>query len=358
MIYVAVFNGLILLRYSLMRMVSLRGQLYAPLLATLFLFSAFRFEVGCDWTGYLNQFYVYGSLNFAESLVQREGLWTSLFVFQNWLGLPYPWINVFSSLIFFYGVHVLARRQPDALAFLILLFPILIINMPMSGIRQGAAIGMMCIAFAAFIDRSLWRFVLMTVLASLLHSSAIVFLLLAPMVTGNYSRQRLFLSLLLVIPGALVLMSGEAAEVATSRYIGTGVDAAGAAFRVGLLMLTAVFFLLFLKRKWATTFPDDFKLVMIGALMMAAMFVLVPISSVIGDRLGYYLVPIQAMIFARIPFLPIRQNRAVYVALPYLGLLTVFVVWTSLSGHFQQCYLPYQTWLFGYPEFSGAIFEF
>jgi EamA domain-containing membrane protein RarD len=97
---------------------------------------------------------------------------------------------------------------------------------------------------------------------------------------------------------------------------------------------------------------------MIGALMMAAMFVLVPISSVIGDRLGYYLVPIQAMIFARIPFLPIRQNRAVYVALPYIGLLTVFVVWTSLSWHFQQCYLPYQTWLFGYPEFSRAIFEF
>jgi hypothetical protein len=356
MIYFAVFSGLIFLRYALMHQTKLCGQLYVPLLIGFLLFSGFRFEVGCDWTGYLNQYYVYRTVSFADLMNAREPLWVGLFTLQAWIDLPYPWINVFSSLIFFYGVHVLARRQPDALAFLILLFPILIINMPMSGIRQGAAIGMMCIAFAAFIDRSMWRFVLMTLLASLLHSSAIVFLLLVPLVTGNYSRQRLFLSLLLAIPGAFILVSGDAAEVATSRYIDTGVDAAGAAFRVGLLALTAVFFFLFLKRKWATTFPDDFKLVMVGALMMAAMFVLVPISSVIGDRLGYYLIPIQAMIFARIPFLPIRQNRAVYVALPYLGLLTVFMVWTSLSGLFQQCYLPYQTWLFGYPHFSRAIF--
>jgi hypothetical protein len=358
MLYVGLTNLLFLLRYALAGLGAMRKQIYFVVLVALFVFSAFRFEVGCDWGGYRNQFYVYGSLNLAESLVQREVLWTSLFVFQNWLGLPYPWINVFSSLIFFYGVHVLARRQPDALAFLILLFPILIINMPMSGIRQGAAIGMMCIAFAAFIDRSMWRFVALTVLAALFHSSAIIFLMLTPFVSGNYSRQRLMLSLLVALPGGLVLMSGEAAEVAKSRYIDTGVDAAGAAFRAGLLMLTAVFFLVFLKRKWATTFPDDFKLVMIGAFMMTAILVLVPISSVIGDRFGYYLVPIQAIMFARIPFLPFRQNRAVYVALPYLGLLTFFMVWTSLSWHFQQCYLPYQTWLFGYPGFSRNIFEF
>jgi uncharacterized membrane protein YdcZ (DUF606 family) len=277
-------------------------------------------------------------------------------VFQNWLGLPYPWINVFSSLIFFYGVHILARRQPDPMAFLVLLFPILIINMPMSGIAQGTAIGLMCIAFAAFIDRSMLRFIALTVLASLFHSSAIVFLVLSPLVSGSYSYRRVFMALLLAIPSGLILLSGGAAEVAISRYIDSGVDAAGAVFRVGLFVLTAIFFLLFFKRKWAAAFPDDFKLVMIGVLMMVAMFVLVPISSVIGDRLGYYLIPIQAMIFARIPFLPIRQNRAVYVALPYIALLTVFLVWTSLSRHFQICYLPYQTWLFGFPDFSRAVF--
>ena len=70
------------------------------------------------------------------------------------MGLPLPSFAIsLSSAIFFLGVHVLARRQPDPLGFLVLLFPILIINMPMSGIRQGAAIGLLCIAFVAFIDR-------------------------------------------------------------------------------------------------------------------------------------------------------------------------------------------------------------
>ncbi|NBB99157.1 MAG: EpsG family protein, partial [Alphaproteobacteria bacterium] len=78
-------------------------------------------------------------------------------------------------------------------------------------------------------------------------------------------------------------------------------------------------------------------------------FLLIPVSTVIGDRFGYYLIPIQAMIFARIPFLQFRTNAALHAALPYLGLLLVFTVWTQLSWHFQQCYIPYQTWIFGFP---------
>lgn len=350
MIYVALFNGLILLRYSVMRKVRLRDQLYLPLLVLMFLFAAFRFEVGCDWSGYLNQFYVYGSHTFLDAVASREPLWVSLFTLQHWLGLPYPWINVFSSIIFFWGVHVLARRQPDSLAFLVLLFPILIVNMPMSGIRQAAAIGMMCMAFSAFIDRSVWRFVTLTLLAASFHSSAVVFLLLTPLVSGSFAWQRLLLAGFLAVPGALVMLTGGAAQEASSRYIDSGVDAAGAIFRVGLLFLTAVFFFLFLRRKWAASFPGDYSLVMIGSLMMLATAALVPVSTVIGDRLGYFLIPIQVLIFARIPFLPLRQNRSVLIALPYLGLLMIFALWTFLSSIFRVCYLPYRTWLFGFPD--------
>lgn len=350
MMYLAVFNGLILLRVAVKDAMRLRGQLYVPLLILLFLFSAFRFEVGCDWTGYLNQYYRYGSIPFSDVWNNREALWVSIFTLQTSLDLPYPWINVFSSLIFFVGLHAMARRQPDALAFLVLLFPILIINMPMSGIRQGAAIGMMFLAFNAFTDRALFRFLAFTIIAAGLHSSALVFLLLAPLVNGGYSRRRLFLAVVLAVPGSLLLMSGEAADVATSRYVDTGRDAAGAAFRVGLIGLSGLYFLLFLRRKWRVEFPQDFKLAMIGALVMLAMLSLLPVSSIIADRLAYYLVPIQAMMFARIPFLSLRKDRSLHIALPYIITLAVFVVWTSLSGHFKQCYIPYQTWIFGFPE--------
>lgn len=351
MIYVAVFNLMVVLRLVLVRAVRMRGQLYIPLLVALFLFSAFRFEVGCDWTGYLNQYFVYGSILFSEVWTQqREALWVSLFTLQTWLDLPYPWINVFSSFIFFIGLHAMARRQPDPFAFLILLFPILIINMPMSGIRQAAAIGIMFFAFNAFVDRKTLRFVAFTLIAAALHSSALVFLLLAPLVSGSYSRKRLFLALVLALPGAFFLVQGDAGEMAMDRYVGTGIDAAGAVFRIGLVSITGAYFFMFLRRKWQAQFPADFKLAIIGALLMLAMLALLPISSVIADRLAYYLLPVQAMIFARIPFLPIRNERIVHIAFPYVLLGVTFLVWTSISRHFAQCYLPYQTWLFGFPE--------
>jgi hypothetical protein len=220
----------------------------------------------------------------------------------------------------------------------------------MSGIRQGAAIGVMCMAFVAFNDRALVRFVVYTVIAAGLHSSALIFLLLTPLVGGNYSRGRLALAVLLAIPGSLALMSGESADVATTRYLETDIEAAGGAFRVGFLAVSAVYFLLFLKRKWQRSFPEDFKLAMIGTLLMIAMLALLPISSVIADRLAYYLIPIQAMMFARIPYLPWKADRTIHIVLPYLAILGLFVIWSTRSWLFEVCYLPYQSWLFGLPD--------
>lgn len=349
MIYVAMVNGVMALRFILAGATGLRRQIYYLLLAVLFLFVAFRFEVGCDWSGYLHQYHFYNRAAITDFLNTREVLWISLFRFQHWLELPYPWINVFAAIIFFAGAHVMARRQPDALAFLIFLLPVLIINMPMSGIRQGAAIGVMCMAFMAFNDRALLRFLALTAIAAALHSSALVFLLLVPLVSGNYSRQRLLLAGLLALPGGFLMMSGESGEVAASRYLDTNIEAAGAAFRVGILAFSGAYFLIFLKRKWRDSFPQDFKLAMIGSLLMIAMLALLPVSSVIADRMAYYLIPIQAMVFARIPYLAWRSERALHVIWPYLALLALFVVWSTRSVLFQHCYMPYQTWLFGIP---------
>lgn len=324
--------------------------LYLLALAGLFVFVAFRFEVGCDWSGYINQFQVFGDIPVADIPRQSDPLWVALFALQRQLELPYPWINVAAAALFFVGVHVLARRQQDPFAFLLLLFPVLIVNMPMSGIRQAAAIGVMCIAFAAFIDRKLIRFVVLTLVAAGLHTSAIVFLVFAPLVQGNYSKTRLLFALLLAIPGAMALQSTEAANIAVARYIDSGADAAGAVFRAAFLGVTSVFALVTLRHAWEETFPEDYKFMTVGALTMALPLALIPFSSVIADRIGYYLVPVQIMIFARLPYLPLRTNRQLYIAAPYIGLLLMFAVWTSRSSLFAQCYLPYRTWLFGFPE--------
>lgn len=348
-LYLSLFLFLTLLTAVLGRQKTLRKQLYYVLFAFLFLFSAFRFETGCDWWGYLSQYQSYFFNHASGALQGKEPLWVALFAFMDWADLSYPWLNVITSAIFFIGIHFLARRQPNPWAYLVLLFPILIINMPMSAIRQASAIGVIALAFSAFIDRRLVVFVLLVLAASALHSSAAVFFLLAPLVHGNVTKIRLALAGLLALPGTYLLLTSAAAEVATSRYVATGIDAVGAAYRVGLLVLTGFLFLGLLRRRWAEAYPRDYTLVLVSSIVMSLMVVLVPISSVIGDRLAYYFLPIQGMIFARIPHLQLGNNRQFLTVAPYAVMLLVLAVWSAYSWHFQLCYVPYQSWLFGYP---------
>jgi len=343
-IYLAAYGGLCFIRAARLQ------ALYLPVLILLFIFSAFRFEVGCDWTGYLLQYQLQQSLGWDGILEQREPLWWAVIQLTHWAELPYPWLNVWSSALFFAGVHLLARRQPDPLGFIVLLYPVLILNMPMSGIRQAAAIGIICLAFIAFVERRPLGFTVWIVVAAGFHASAMVFILLAPLAGGEYTKGRVILALLLALPGAWLLASGGDAEVAISRYVNTGINAFGAAYRTGIIFLSGLFFIIWLRRPWSLVFPQDYRLPSLGAPMMMAVFPFVAVSSVIADRLGYYFLPLQAMIFARIPYLWRGGATPILASAPYIGLGLVLGVWTMTSPIFSLCYLPYKTWLFGYPE--------
>lgn len=336
-VYYSVFGLLLLLKQGIRR-----GAGYWAVLLALILFAGFRYEVGCDWNGYLANWTQ--SIGEPLNTVIQNGEpahWTAIALLQD-AGLSYTYLLVVASVIFFTGFSVLARRQPNPYAMLVLAFPILIINMPMSGIRQAEAVGIMCVAFAAFIDRRMMRFIALVLLAFLFHRSAVVFLFLAPLIPGRLDKKNIALAALLSLPGVYFVLQSSAADLATSRYVDTGVDAAGASFRLMILSLSGVFYLWKLAPKWRDQFPEDYKLVTIGAWMMVAFFGLFFVASVIGDRFGYYLIPLQLMIFTRIPYIQGLKDRRLWKAAPYVALSIVFFVWTQFSWHFQQCYVPYQ----------------
>ena len=82
---------------------------------------------------------------------------------------------------------------------------------------------------------------------------------------------------------------------------------------------------------------------------MIMIILLISISTIISDRYAYYLIPIQAIIFARIPYLPFKSHHSFHSSLPYVCLLLVLIVWTQTSWHFEECYIPYKSWIFGLP---------
>jgi hypothetical protein len=281
-------------------------------------------------------------------LFNRDPLfWVSLRVL-NILNLPYPSINILSSLLFFIGINALAKRQQNPLVFLVLIFPILIINMPMSAIRQAAAIGMICLAILAIIDKRPKHFLLCVFLATGFHISAVAFLVLFPFTSGKYNYSRILISGVIMVFILYVIKNTTSGQHTSDMYIGTDREAYGAIYRIGMLTLSGIFFFLILQKKWKKHFPEDYGIVVLGALGMIMLLFLVPISTIITDRYGYYLIPLQIMIFARIPYLQFyfKRNHIIYSSLPYLSLIFVLIIWTLTSWHFNKCYVPYKNLIF------------
>jgi len=315
-------------------------MLYWSAIVGLFVFSGFRFEVGCDWWGYLEMF-LQPMGSYQEVFTTREVGYWALISTLNELELPYQYLNLITSALFFIGLNSLARRQPNPLSFLALAFPILIINMPMSAIRQGVAIGFLCFALGALIDRRIFPYVSWILAGALFHSSILMFLVFSPLAVVKLKLSTLLKSSALIAPVAYMVLHSEAVDVAQSRYLGTGIDSYGAAFRLGLLSLTGLFFLTKVASSWRRDFPKDYNLVMIGSWLMIAFFGLFFYSTVIGDRMGYYLIPIQLMVLTRLPYLKSFKDRKIWSPTPYFGLTLVFIVWTQYSWFFNTCYVPY-----------------
>ena len=327
----------------------LEKHLYWIILLSLFFVSGFRWAVGCDFGAYQHIFNGTTRLpwgNLTVIAVLNEIGFVGLMRGIHALGIGYSGLLVTTSFIFFLGLHKLAIRQPNPLAVLVLAFPLLIINLPMSAIRQGAAVGFICFAINAFCDKQLLRYILYVFAAISFHVSALIFLLLAPFIYWNFSLKNLFL---VVFPSAVLtgiaFLGSDLYIVFADRYIETGVDAFGAIFRLGTLTAAGLLFVSAFRSKWQRLYPYDYKIINIAAWAMIITPFLLLISSTIGDRIGYYLMPFQLIIFARSQFIPSKLRLFRFIA-PFIGFILLWVVW-STNSIYMNSYIPYKNSVIG-----------
>ena len=354
MFYITLFFSMIFFRFSLVGQERLKNLAYKVLFWFLFLFSSFRLQVGCDWSNYLLQYEGYRFAKWTSIIPSfTEPFYIAILRLVYFFDLSFMWLNVIFSGVFFYGVNKLALRQKDPFAFLLFLFPILILNMPMSGIRQGAAIGMMCLGFVAFMDKKLLSYIFFTFMAIGFHTSALIFLALAPFVHSQFSIKRLFLAVLLSLPMLFILYQSSIAEIISVRYLDTEYEAAGAVYRLGSLLISSIVFFLFFKNKIKALFQKEYSILVLGFLIAVACFFMIPFSSTIADRFGYYLIPLQAMFFAQIPYLKNLRYKFMWTAFPYILVSVIFMGWVSLSALFDICYDPYLNYITGVPLIEG-----
>ena len=87
--------------------------LYVVMLFVLFVVTAFRWAVGCDFFSYYNLATLKGPATWEDAFTRMEpAYWSAVFLLQQ-LGLDWSYINVLSALSFFAGLHAIARRQPE-----------------------------------------------------------------------------------------------------------------------------------------------------------------------------------------------------------------------------------------------------
>lgn len=318
--------------------------------AFLLLFMGTRYETGCDYKTYETRFTsLYYQTDYRAFLLREEPGFHMLNRLVHDMGLDFMWLNFFAAFIFLVGLIRFVRLSPSPLLLLALLFPVIIVQLGMSGIRQAIALSFLLNALHHFVQgrrikTGIWIFI-----GAQFHQSAYLFLPLAIMAGTNFTWRLAIASVAFIGPASFLFL-GERAEVYTDRYIDQiyGENASGGAlFRYALALAPCLIFELYVKRVQSLA-PSLYPLLRIFSILTILLAPLAFISTVALHRMTFYVLPVTSLIFVctimMIPKPNILSRR--WLILP-VGTLGVYLIgWFIGSRHAALCYVPYESFLF------------
>ena len=314
----------------------------------------FRIEVGCDWPGYLQLYQNFAHFDGFGDLLLRNDPWFTLFnwdpgyVFLNWasakLGFGIYGVNTICGLLIVLGLSAFCRKLPAPWLAWLVATPYFLIVVSMGYSRQAVAIGLFCWALSFAITNRSALFVILTLIASLFHKSALFLLFI------GFLPYPLRISRPLVI--ATTCLALAALPVAfflfNSYLFSSPYHSDGAFIRSFMNALPALFlvppisYIFFTGRHPAIIYWISF-------LSLISIFV-VHFSTTLIDRAGLYLIPIQVYAWSVISTLPQLATGPLRIAFPLIVTTTyigVAFIWLNYAEH-RECWLPYDNLLFTY----------
>ena len=307
-------------------------------------FMGFRYETGCDYYGYLNRWVNFTPPDSLARLLQGEEAGFALLMGSiKASGLDYTWLNVAASAILVFCYIQFAQAHRFSLLIIALLFPVIIVQLGMSGIRQALAGGFLLLAFNAFLKQSrLWT-AIWILLGMQFHASVVIFLPIAMLAGRKVNTITLAASLALIGPIAGFLLA-DRFETYENRYIEAVVTSGGAVIRYALIIMPVPFFIL-KRREIKKVFPDIYPLLKLSTLMILSLAPLVVLSSIALHRLNFYVMPLSILLFVYVGSVMRNRHGHWLAILAYGGYSTA---WFISSRHADFCYIPYQnTFFFG-----------
>jgi hypothetical protein len=235
----------------------------------LIVFAGTRDEVGCDFLAYKARFdYLYIGVDWLQGFEMGEGGFNLLNILARDLDFTFAAVTLVSAFVYIACLLRYSMLASTPMSVLVVAYPILVLQLGMSGMRQALATGFLCMAWVAFVGKKKWQVALWIVVASQFHTSAVIFLPLALLAGRKVSAIRLFWATVFLAP-VVGWMLGDRIDVYQDRYVDEiyGENSSGGAW-IRYAMALVPFLILEWKRKLVeSAFPDQYPLMRLFSLM-------------------------------------------------------------------------------------------
>ncbi len=329
-------------------------KLLLPFFMTyLALFIGFRYEIGGDWSNYLDMLYTIKGFNSPiYSTVFTDPAYGLLNYFTpvSWFGNGISFINFICASIFSTGLYYFCKRQSNPFLSLSIAMPYLIIVVAMGYTRQSAAIGFALLALLALFENKLKLYIILTICGALFHLTEIIMLifLIARMNSKNLIKNTLIFFICSTI--AIYLLQNSILSRVSMYGTDQTVNSEGGIFRIIINCLPALIFICnynFFK-KYLNEKIIIFNTLLILSIGTFILFFLSFFASTLSDRIALYFMPLQMMVY---PIILHKLSNNFKLAIQILILLSyqlIFLIWITSSIWAKEAWLPYQNFLFSF----------
>lgn len=347
-VYIGIYGFLAVLGLTINK----RTEQYAVLIILwMFLvwFMGWRYETGCDFGGYLNRFnhVLPDTFDPLALLSEPEPAFHFITLGLQVIGAEYVWVNVVCSAIIVTCFLAFCASFRDSLLIGALLFPVMIVQLSMSGLRQGLACGFIMLGVVALQKRRALAVMGLVVVATQFHSSAVILLPMMVLAFRKINIKTMALCGLVIIPAALQLL-GDRGTVYQDRYINDvygEIEADGAYIRYILVALPSLLFMQ-MHCKVQSAFPKEYRLFVFTVIAVAVILPIGLINTVVLHRLIYYIMPLTLVLFVyQTRLLSVINRTSEYRLLPVIVYGAYTISWFILSSHATRCYVPYKNYL-------------
>lgn len=327
---------MLLLVYSLTK---IRFYLYTAFLFSL-LFFGFRFEVGADWYNYIRKFYLADNLSYIDYLETSDYGFANISYFFHYIFGNYQSLVFFMSFLSLLGIFKLVSVQKASpVIFFLIVYPYLLVVVGPNYIRQGAAVGLLCLSFAYAFEGKTKKALISALVAILFHASAVIGFIILYFSMYRLNHKKLIYILFLTFFGALLI--GPRILSKLDFYINDfSNQATGIYFRI--ILYSIPFFLILLDRKIYYRNDIESRLIKISMLLFIAISGISFFNTVIADRLLIYTIPAQALLASRV----VKNMRSSTNALLISGYIFMFSLlqlnsWLEYSLWAKIAWIPY-----------------